>query len=280
MKSILSILPICLLFIKAAAAQSYYIDKPLLVGYNKTVSIVFPFAIKNVDRGSRYLLVQKVKETANVLKVKASSSTSFKETNLTVITADGKLYSFIVNYTADLPISIIHINSESNNLPAIMNNQPVILNNSQLNEKELSELSQWIMNDKKLISSIHNKGHKVKAAIEGIYIRDHALFFKLSLENASAMGYDIDFIRFYIRDKKQGKRTASQQAEITPLYAYGILDDTVKEGTENTIVFSFEKFTMEDKKNLFIEIFEKNGGRHMTLEIKNGDLVKAKKASF
>jgi hypothetical protein len=36
------------------------------------------------------------------------------------------------------------------------------------------------------------------------------------------------------------------------------------------------KFTIPDKKEFLIELFEKNGGRHLTLQIKNKHLLKAK----
>jgi hypothetical protein len=40
-------------------------------------------------------------------------------------------------------------------------------------------------------------------------------------------------------------------------------------------VFLLDQFTIADDKVLLIEIFEKNGGRHQTLQIENSDLIKA-----
>src|ERR1022692_904991 len=76
---------------------------PLQVGINKTTNLIFPYEIKSVDRGSRDVLVQKAKGIENVLQVKAAIQ-NFIATNLSVITADGKLYSFIVHYTNDPPL--------------------------------------------------------------------------------------------------------------------------------------------------------------------------------
>ena len=39
----------------------------LQIGYSKTTSIVFPYAIKSVDRGSEDVLVQKAKGVENIL---------------------------------------------------------------------------------------------------------------------------------------------------------------------------------------------------------------------
>ena len=65
----------------------------LTIVYSKTTNIVFPYAIKSVDRGSQDILVQKAKGLENMLMIKAAQK-GFSQTNLTVVTADGKLYSF------------------------------------------------------------------------------------------------------------------------------------------------------------------------------------------
>ena len=40
--------------------------------------------------------------------------------------------------------------------------------------------------------------------------------------------------------------------------------------------YLLDQFTIADDKVLLIEIFEKNGGRHQTLQIENSDLIKAR----
>ena len=76
------------------------------VSYNKTSNLIFPNAIKSVDRGSADILVQKAKAIENILQVKAAQI-GFSTTNLSVVTADGKFYSFIVDYaTEPLPMNL------------------------------------------------------------------------------------------------------------------------------------------------------------------------------
>jgi hypothetical protein len=70
----------------------------LQVAINKTTSLVFPFPIRSVDRGSQGLLVQKAKGVENTLQVKAAYE-CFPETSLTVITSDGRLYCYILTYS-------------------------------------------------------------------------------------------------------------------------------------------------------------------------------------
>ena len=69
----------------------------LEISKDKTTSLIFPFAIKHVDRGTKDILVQPVKEADNILLVKAATE-NFRETNLSVVTDDGSVYSFLVNF--------------------------------------------------------------------------------------------------------------------------------------------------------------------------------------
>src|SRR3954470_10418956 len=73
---------------------------PLKITLNKTTNIIFPYAIKSVDRGSADVLAQKAKGVENILLVKAGRE-NFPQTNLSVVTADGKLYSFILDYISN-----------------------------------------------------------------------------------------------------------------------------------------------------------------------------------
>src|ERR1044072_5277671 len=82
--------------------DSIIMPYPLVVTYYKTTNLIFPYNIKSVDRGSKDILVQKAKGVENILQVKAGKM-GFDETNLTVITADGKLYSYLLNYV-DTPV--------------------------------------------------------------------------------------------------------------------------------------------------------------------------------
>ena len=53
----------------------------------------------------------------------------------------------------------------------------------------------------------------MQAKVIGIYIKENVMYYQLRLENQSPIDYDIELLRFYIRDKKKGKRTATQEKE-------------------------------------------------------------------
>jgi conjugative transposon TraN protein len=112
------------------------------------------------------------------------------------------------------------------------------------------------------------------AKVIGIYIKEDIIYYQLDLQNQSPIDYEINLLRFYIRDKKQAKRTAIQEAEITPLYVAGNVS-LVKANSRNSIVVALNRFTIPDAKYLAIEIGEKNGGRNLLMKVNNRKIIKA-----
>lgn len=111
--------------------------------------------------------------------------------------------------------------------------------------------------------------------LNGLFIHDNIMYLRVSISNKTNINYDIDQLRFYIRDQKKAKRTATQELEINPLYIKG--DTSVIAGeTERVFVYAVPKFTIPDKKYLTIELMEKNGGRHLKIKVRNKTIVLAK----
>lgn len=240
---------------------------PVEITYNKTTSIIFPAVIKSVDRGSRDLLAQKAKGVGNVLQLKAGRD-SFPETNLTVITADGILHHFTVNYSEQPSTLTLDINKTEGDKTTSLIFQ------SDLTETDLENYSSAIVNAKRTVHSINDKQYKMTMSLLGVYIKDDAMFYHFRILNKSNIDYDVDLLKFYVRDKAKMKRTASQEIEVHPIYKHGE-DKSIKGKSMTDVVYVFEKFTIPKTKLLQVEIFEHNGGRNLNLEIKNKTIDKA-----
>lgn len=250
--------------VKATIIEPYHLS----ITFYKTTNLIFPYSIKSVDRGSRDVLVQRAKGIENILLVKAGRE-NFTETNLSVITSDGKLYSFILNYSNNpswLNISFAKDTTLEERVPLFQ---------SENNEAQMQLTTEQIAAEKRMLHGIKHYKYRIKFQLNGIYIKGDVVFYKLEIKNHSNIHYDIDMLRFFIRDEKKSKRTASQEIEMQPLYVYG---DTsvIKGGSKNILVFALPKFTIPDKKYLSIQLMEKGGGRHLQLRIHNRTIVKAK----
>ncbi len=247
MKKIVSMICGCLIVMFSHAQTK------LNITTDKTTSLVFPFAIKHVDRGTSSVLAQQVKEAPEILLVKAALK-DFTETNLSVVTDDGSVYAFTVNYDSKPTVWVLYL--------------PVN------RTATISSYANMIMDNERTLKKLEDKKYNMKASVKGIYIKDNTIYFQVYINNDGTVDYDVDLLRFSIKDKKRSKRTAVQESEQKPLHITGNYNK-VKGSNSTVFVAALEKFTIPDKKYLAIQMMEKNGGRHFLLKVRNKDIMKA-----
>lgn len=274
MKSAVSVLlMLCMAFTIKAQDLQTSIQKTILpytiqVGYDQTVNLIFPYSIKSVDRGNSEVLVQKAKEVENVLQVKAAVD-DFTPTNLTVITGEGSLYSFLLEYSP---------NPERLNHKVAELTKPIeqsILLTEGGNEGAVRNTAKRILAKRKFLEKPKDHRFKTGITLYGIYIHRNVLYFQLHLHNKSNIPYDVDQFRIYIKDKKIGKRTASQELDITPEFIEGN-NHRIDGDSGQTVVMAVPKFTIPNKKLLYMELLEQSGGRNLKIRISNKQLIKAR----
>ncbi|CAN5856758.1 conjugative transposon protein TraN [soil metagenome] len=252
------------LSVKALSIDPY----PLVITFYKTTNLVFPYAIKSVDRGSRDVLVQKAKAVENVLQLKAGKP-NFEETNLTVITADGKLYSYVLNYADNPAVLTIQFTTNTDLVkPA------ALFSAAGLNEATIQANAGKVAGEKGSGWGPKDKKYGMRLQLNGMFIKDDVMFCRFKLQNRSNISYDIDQVRLFIRDQKKNKRTATQELEIKPLYLHGDLS-TISGQSDKVFVFALPKFTIPDRKYLVVQLMEKSGGRHLDLKVYNKTLVRS-----
>lgn len=274
MKKILIVLWLCCLasitgqaqrlrhFNQASLIKSYQLD----ITWHKTTLLIFPASIQSADRGDKYILAQKVKGTDNILKVKAGLK-NFKQSNLSVITKDGRVYSFTVNYSPDPAYQVIDLRKNRTEAPAKFSGL-------SLNKKQIEDYTKIINRQKNFVHGVKQHKFEMRFKLRGIYIKNDVLFFLFSVKNKTQLNYNIDFLRFYVKDKKQPKRTAVQEKELQPVLIKSLPE---KEKTaEKIIVAAFKKFSIADDKNFIVEMMEKNGDRNFRLKVPQRKLLKAK----
>lgn len=259
-----------LFMLKHAEAQPRKEVQTLEVTYNKTTSLVFPAVIKSVDRGSRDILAQKAKGVENILQLKAARH-AFPSTNLTVITSDGTVHEFAITYSK-APVSLV-LNIGVDSVYNDDTNSTIF--ETDMTETQLENCAIQISDAKRSIRLRNESNHKIGFSLRGIYIKNDVIFYHFRIRNQSNINYDVDFLRFYIEDKQKVKRTASQQVDKKPIYVYGNANRVAGQ-SYNDVVYALEKFTIPDAKRLIIEVFEKNGGRNISLAIKNKTIVNAR----
>ncbi|RYJ44313.1 conjugative transposon protein TraN [Flavobacterium beibuense] len=239
------------------------LTQDIAIAYSKTTTLVFPFAVSGVDRGSQHILVQKVRGMENVLQIKAAQQ-GFADTNLTVFTSDGKLYCFAVCYD-ESP------DCQTYTFPDMKTGNLIQFSSEASNEKALLEAAEHVFHIRKRINGITEHKYGITLSITGLFIHDDLIYYRMRIDNETNISYDIDQLRFFVRDKKRSKRTASQELEIYPV-AMHRLAGKIPAQSGTTFVSVLPKFTIPDKKNLVIQLVENKGGRHLELDISNRKL--------
>lgn len=246
------------------------------VTYDKTSHLIFPTGIRYVDLGSEYLIAGKAEDAENVLRVKASVRDFEPETNFSVITNDGRFYSFNVYYSSYPDVLSYDLLTMQKAVDKT-NGNDVLFEELGNNSPSLAGLllETIYKNDKRIIKHIGAKSFGIQFILKGIYIHNGKYYFHTELGNRTNVPFQIDFINFKVVDKKIAKRTVVQERPMIPLRTYMPLDGINGKSTEQN-VFLLDQFTIAHDKILLIEIFKKNGGRHQTLQVENSDLIKAR----
>ena len=171
-----------------------------------------------------------------------------------MVTEDGSVYTFVINYEEK---------------PALW-----VYNLPENKKATMATYANGILDNRRTLWGVRDNSWNMDAAVIGTYIKNDNIYYQLRIKNNSPIDYDIEVLRFYIRDKKKGKRTAVQENELKPLYVSGNIAQ-VKSFNQNIIVVALDKFTIPDKKFMGIQIMEKNGGRHLIMKLNNKDILKA-----
>ena len=250
------------------------------VTFAKTVHIIFPSAVRYVDLGSNWIIAGKADGAENVIRVKATTEGFPGETNFSVICEDGSFYSFNARYVHEPEMLNIEMKDFIHDGSTV--NRPNNALDIYLQElgSESPKLVHLIMksihkNNKREIKHIGAKSFGIQYLLRGMYTHNGLLYFHTQIKNSSNVPFDVDFITFKIVDKKVAKRTAIQEQVIFPLRAYNYATRVAGHKDERT-VFTMEKFTIPEDKQVVVELHEKSGGRHQSFVIENEDIVRAR----
>ncbi len=246
------------------------------VTYNKTSHLLFPSPIRYVDLGSDLLVANKAEPVGNVLRIKSAVRDFEEETNFSVITEDGKFYSFDVFYSSypdALSYDLLKM-QRSNERQYIAD---VLFEDLRGSSSSLTELIMENLYEKssKTIKHISSRSYGIKFSVRALHVNDSKFFFTLEVKNSSNVAYDIDLVNFKIIDKKNLKRTVVQDKLLEPVRIHFPVMTAIHH-SDILGIYLLDQFTLLKDQVLEIEILEKNGGRHQKVQLENTDLIHAR----
>ena len=260
-------------------------------GFTKTVHILFPSPVTYIDIGSMDIIAGKADGAENVVRVKAAVRNFAAETNLTVITEDGGFFTFDVYYAENPAVSTLNLTvqepqPESMKKPAAVGYpQPTApASESRVLLREVGRekpatikrmLSDIYRQNRTDVKGIRTKKYGIGVEVLGIYVFNDVIYIHTCISNDTNISFEVDARRFIVADRKLAKRTAQQQSTLEILRVCN--DPAVVRGHQRQrTVFALPKLTISDDKVLLLEIIEKNGARHQTVEIPAEELLEAK----
>ena len=258
-------------------------DKVMRIGVNNNmfVQLVFPSNVQSTRLGN--ISRAQVTTTDNTVAVQTIGEMA-KETNLAVKTVDGRYYIFILTYSEEIPQLFYNIkanqaqNYEYNELRS---NSDEILkkeNSSVIKNEEVTNIEDKILKWRGFIAIKNTASYKrIELSIKGIYVHKDKLYFYMEIANKSNIKYDINKLTFITLSKQKFKRELqAEEIEYDPVYIYPETIDIAAK-TRKKIIVVFNKFTLNEEKDLEVQLSEKEGERTVNLLIKGDLIVEAKK---
>jgi conjugative transposon TraN protein len=235
---------------------------PLEISYAQTSNIVFPYAIESVDRGSAQVLAQQAKGVKNILQLKAARR-HFPMTNVSVVTSDGKLYSFVIQY-AEYPQALnVEILKDTKAQLAL---QPIPSDNLSAIARSIDTVAPHF--------PIRINSQFLRLQLRNVFFDSASMWFSFRITNYSAVDFHPKLLRFYVKEKKQPKRTAVQEKYLYPLYCEPL--PPIRHCFAQSFQVAFAPFTIKRSQRFYVQIGERSGARLLTLPIKYKTLLKAR----
>lgn len=251
--------------------NTYIEPQKITVCCENSTHLIYPDKIKYIDFGDNTVSVERAGNVDNIIKVQAMTS-DFPETNVSVITEDGSFYTLNVDYSK-VPESFSYLIADSSCVNKKRN--IAIFNDVEINEVDQNVISNNIIKSKRSIYNLAARKGNVNLSVWNVYVRNNTLFIHLQIKNKSSINYDIDFIKYYITDRKTMKKTASQETVLEPVFQNGF-SSLIGNKSKMDWVVAFDKFTIPEDRQFVIEIQEKNGGRHFKFNVPASNILDAK----
>ena len=271
-KLFLGILPLFFcFFVKAQESE-------ILINDKKDVLVFFESNITKAKTGySNYVVGYENASNSRVciLKSKGPSNT---ESNLTVYTEDGNIFSLPLKYSKDItktsyaiPSSLSKGNLKNNENKKSDEKKDTLKKQVERKSEKITHISNinLIQSNLPEIKHYSEQSENIILRLINIVYKNEYLYFVLELENASTLDYDINYISYYIKSRKASRKSSSQKFNLSRSnlrFQYNY-KERISVSESNRFIVVFNKFSIDKKKSLEIELNESNGERNIKLHI-------------
>ncbi|UAB83158.1 DUF4138 domain-containing protein [Zunongwangia sp. SCSIO 43204] len=232
----------------------------------KNVALFFPSAIRQGITGASNFVFTYNREKRQYFGLLQAQPG--EESNLLVVTDDGKVFSYMLKYTEELPKINYFISADESigtEIPAKVIPKPSKEKKYSLEKRQeyFQRFSEYLMKSGKKQSKTKRK-RGIKLQLQRITYNASETYLVMELTNTSGITFEIDFLKIYRVSGNKKRKSSFQKLEMKPIYTYK-MPSNIYNSQSVRLVYVLPKFVLGSKEKLQLELRELNGRRKILL---------------
>lgn len=221
-----------------------------------------------------------LKQSPNVLAIKARSAFGAKTSSVTVLESTGLIHTYIVSYE-DHPSALVmnyqtaERTAEAGDVSDVVQGQGGQLQVVSRLRKDDAPLLKEVIQYPQHLYHIATRKNRITIVCENVFSYSDITYITLRIENRSGVSFEADRTSFVIGSKPNRKNTIVEETNLIPKSSIGTL--TVAPGSKEKMTYSFDKVTLAQDQVLRICVYELNGRRDFFLKLSAKDINEARR---
>ena len=248
-------------------AQENQLDT-ILANDSKNVAIFFPNPIKQAITGSDNFVFTYNREKEQYFGLLQAQPGV--ESNLLVLTSNGKVYSYILKYNKELKILNRFIKEQE----SIGTEKPIAKNISKIELIEenyenritfFEKFSHFLLNRNfKSLASKNENG--IILRLKAMVYQHSEVYLVMEIENKSGIDFEVNYLNVSISSSNKKRKSSYQDLNQKPVYKYSF-PSIVKNSESKRFVYVLQKFVLGNNEKLHLELNELNGSRKISTKL-------------
>ena len=240
-------------------AQENQLDT-ILANDSKNVAIFFPNPIKQAITGSDNFVFTYNREKEQYFGLLQAQPGA--ESNLLVLTSDGKVYSYILKYNRELKTLNRFIKKQE----SIGTEKPIAKNISKIPLIEgdyenratfFEKFSRFLLNRNfKTLASKNENG--IILRLKEIVYQQSEVYLVMEIENISGIDFEVNYLNVSISSSNKKRKSSYQDLIQNAIFKYEF-PSIVRNSETKRFVYVLPKFVLGKNEKLIIELTEKHG---------------------
>lgn len=250
----------------------------LFISTSQTVHLRFASELKYVNLGDRVLVAKIVEGAKDFVALRAREPFDFC-TSLSCLEANGTMHTFLVAYQehpARLEVDtrfLAVIPGPAGSLSPVPQDSTFSFSSSPggagaLALEEVAAMRQELYH-------IGVSGYGIHILCKNLFYRNDVLYMVVSVQNKSAVSYELSAPRFAVESSRRGRRGLQYEKGVFPRAAYGM--GVVAPSSEGRMVFTFDKLALTRGQVLRVYFYEKGGARNLVMTVGMKDVNGARR---